>query len=68
MEQQIDKSSFDKLDLDPSSEKQSDKINENWREFNKPDNCKACKNYGVVKNHKDDNPLRVITSGCSTAV
>ena len=24
--------------------------------------------YGLIKNHKDNNPVRVITSGCGTAI
>ena len=51
MEQQINRSCFDKLNSDPSSEftqkviawieRRSDKINEKWKEFVKPSNCKA---------------------------
>ena len=78
VEQQINRSSFDKLNSDPSSEfKQevidwidmwSNKINENWKEFVKPGNWKAGKMYGMVETHKNDNPACVITSGCNTAV
>ena len=78
MEQQINRSCFDKLNSDLSSEfiqkvinwivKWSDKINEKWKEFVKPGNCKAGKMYEMVKTQKINNPVCVITSGCNTAV
>ena len=78
VEQQINRSSFDKLDTDPSPkfkdklnnwlEKWSYIITNEWKEFIRPDNCNAGKIYGMVKTHKVDNPVRVITSGCNTVV
>ena len=78
VEQQINRSSFDKLDTDPSSkfkdklnnwlEKWSYIITNEWKEFIRSDNCNAGKMYGLVKTHKVDNPVRVITSGCNTVV
>ena len=78
VEHQINRSSFDKLDADPSPkfkekannwlEKWSDIIITEWKEFIRPDNCNAGKMYGMVKTHKADNPVRVITSGCNTVV
>ena len=75
MEEQIHRSSFDKLGsaefkqkVTDWIEKWSDKIHENWKKFIKPDNCKAIKMYGMVKTHKDDNPVRVITSACNTSI
>ena len=78
VEHQINRSSFDKLDADPSPkfkekvnnwlEKWSDIITNEWKEFIRPDNCNAGKMYGMVKTHKADNPVRVITSGCNTVV
>ena len=75
---QINRSSFEKLNTDPSAkfkqrvnnwlEKWSDKVNNEWKQFIKPDNCNAGKMYGMVKTHKTDNPVRLITSGCNTAV
>ena len=57
MEQQINRSYFDKFYSDLSSEfnhkvldwidKWSDKINENWKEFITPGNCKAGTMYGI---------------------
>ena len=78
VEHQINRSSFDKLDADPSPkfkekvnnwlEKWSDNITSEWKEFVRPDNCNAGKMYSMVKTHKADNPMRVITSGCNTVV
>ena len=78
VEHQINRSSFDKLDADPSLkfkekvnnwlEKWSDNITDEWKEFVRPANFNAGKMYGMVKTHKADNPVRVITSGCNTVV
>ena len=78
VEHQINRSSFDKPDADPSPkfkekvhswlEKWSDIIINEWKEFIRPDNCNAGKMYGVVKTHKADNPVRVVTSGCNTVI
>ena len=76
---QINRSSFDKHDADPSPkfkekvnnwlEKQSDNIiTGGWKEYIRHDNCNAGKMYGMVKTHKGDNPALVITSGCNTVV
>ena len=78
VEQQINRSPFDKRDTDPSPkfkdklnnwlEKWSYIITNEWKEFIRSDNCNAGKMYGMVKTHKVDNPVRVITSGCNTVV
>ena len=78
VEHQINKSSFEKLDDDPSSkfqekvdnwwEKRSDNETNGWKEFIRPDNCNAGKVYGMVKTHKVDNQVRLITSGCNKIV
>ena len=47
-------------------EKKFGKINENWKEFIKPDNCKVGKIYGMMNTLKVDNPVGAITSGCNT--
>ena len=75
MEQQKDRSSFDKLDSDPSFgfkqkvvdwiEKWLEKIHRNWTEFIKSNNSQGSKMYGMVKTDKVDNPVCVITSGCN---
>ena len=41
---------------------------EEWKKFIKPNNSSAGKMYGMVKTHKNDDPVRVITSGCNTAI
>ena len=78
VEHQINRGSFVKLDADPNPkfkekvnnwlEKWSDNITNEWKEFIRPDNFNAGKMYGMVKTHKADNPVRVITSGCKTVV
>ena len=39
-----------------------------WKYFITPFSSTAGKMYGNVKIHKENNPVRVITSGCNTAV
>ena len=78
VEHQINRSSFSRLDEDPSPEfkqkvnnwldKWAGKITEEWKKFITPSNSSTGKMYGMVKTHKKDNPVRVITSGCNTAV
>ena len=38
-----------------------------WKSFIKPSSSTARKMYGNVKTHKENNPVRVITSGSNTA-
>ena len=69
---------FSRLDEDTSPEfkqkvnnrlnKWSGKINEEWKKFITPNNSSAGKMYGMVKTHKNDNPVCVIPSGCNTAI
>ena len=76
VEHQIIRSSFDKLDADPSPkfkekvntwlEKWSDVITGEWKEFIRHDNCNTGKMYSMVKTIKTDNPVHVMTSGCYT--
>ena len=61
VEHQINRSSFDKLNTDPSPkfkekvnnwlEKWSHVITNEWKEFTKPDNCNAGKMHDMVKTH-----------------
>ena len=61
VEHQINRSSFDKLNTDPSPkfkekvnnwlEKWSHIITNEWKEFTKPDNCNAGKMHDMVKTH-----------------
>ena len=80
VEHQIPRSSFKELPSDPSQEFerkiklwidkwQSNKaLSNDWVKFITPEHSKTGKMYGNVKTHKINNPVRVITSGCSTAV
>ena len=43
-------------------------LDNKWKSFIAPSNSPAGKMYGNVKTHKENNPVRVITSGCNTAV
>ena len=49
-------------------DKWSEKITEEWKKVITPNNPSAGKMYGTVRTHKNDNPVRVITSGCNTTV
>ena len=78
VEHQINRSSFSRLDVDRIPEfkqkvnswlnKWPEKITEEWKRFITPSNSSAGKMYGMVKTHKNDNPVHVITSGCITAI
>ena len=80
IEYQLGRSSFEELDHYLSklfSEKVNlwiQKLTENkvldksWSKFIEPSFVVPGKMHGLVKTHKSDNPVRVITSGCGTAV
>ena len=80
IQQQIDRSSFKELKDDPSKlfqqkinnwiEKWYAKkvIDNSWKDFISCDSPSAGKMYGLVKTHKANNPVRIITGGCNTAV
>ena len=77
---QLERSSFEELDHDPSklfSEKvnlwiqkwtENKVLDESWSKFTEPSVVAPEKMYGLIKTHEVDNPLRVISSGCGTAV
>ena len=44
------------------------KIGNNWKWFITPVNSTPGKVYGLLKTHKANNPVAVITSGCNTAI
>ena len=79
-EEQIARSSFQKLDHDPTSEhiqkvkEWADKwhnegeITSEWKEFIVNENAKPGKNSTLYKTHKEGNPVRLLTSGCNTAI
>ena len=79
VQHQIGRSSFVELNIDPSvdfEEKvknwitkwKDSNIDKKWIEFIKPVDSTPGKMYGLVKTQKNDNPVRVITSGCNTSV
>ena len=80
IEYQLGRSSFEELDHDPSklfSEKvnlwiqkwtENNVLDKSWGEFIELSFAAPGKMYGLVKAHKADNPVRVITSGCGTVV
>ena len=43
-------------------------LNDSWSIFIKPSNSTPGKMYGLVKTHKEGNSVRVINSGCGTAI
>ena len=43
-------------------------LDKKWASYIKPSNSKPGTVYGLIKTHKENNPARVITSGCRTAV
>ena len=79
-EYQLGRSSFEELDHDPSklfSEKvnlwiqkwtENKVLDKSWSKLIEPSFVAPGKMYGLVKTHKADNPVRVITSGCGIAV
>ena len=80
VQHQIERSSFTETDIDYSKNfeekvnswisKSTSKgvIDYNWKRFITPTNSTPEKMYGLVKTHKVNNPVRVITSGCNTAI
>ena len=80
VQHQIERSSFTETDIDYSKNFE-EKVNSwitkwtskgvvdnNWKRFITPTNSTPGKMYGLVKTHKVNNPVRLITSGCSTAI
>ena len=43
-------------------------IDKNWKRLITPTNSTPGTMYGLVRTHKANNPVRVITSGCNTAI
>ena len=80
LEQQIARSSFKELPGDPSQEfeckakvwigkwKSNKTLSNDWVKFITPEHSKPSKICGNIKTHKINKSVRVITSGCSTAV
>ena len=80
VQHQIDSSSFTETDIDYSKNFEENVnswiskwilrgvIDNNRKRFITPINSTPGKMYGLVKIHKVNNPIRVITSGCNTAI
>ena len=75
IDDQLRRSSFSELNDDPSNDimwiekwKRNGVLNDSWSRFIKPSNSTPGKMYGLLKTHKEGNPVRVITSGCETAI
>ena len=43
-------------------------LDKKWTKFIKSNYCKPETMYGLIKTHKENNPVRVITSGCGTTI
>ena len=80
VQRQIEHSSFTETDIDYSKNFE-EKVNSwisnwtsqgmihnNWKRFITPTNSTPGKMYGLVKTHKVNNPVRVITSGCNAVI
>ena len=77
---QIDRSSFNQLEEDPSKKfdieinhrvlkwHRKKVLDDKWKPYITLHNSRPGKMYGNIKRHKPDNPARVIASGCNTAV
>ena len=80
VQHQIERSSFAETDIDYSknfeqifnswNSKWTSKgvIDNNWKRFITSTNSRPGKMYGLVKTHKVNNPVRVMTSGCNTTI
>ena len=78
--EQIDRSSFVEIDHDPTqshirkvaewAEKWyvAGEINKEWRDFAVNKDAKPGKNCTLYKTHKEGTPVRLLTSGCNTAI
>ena len=43
-------------------------LDEKWKSYIQTECSAFGKMYVLIKNHKNDNPARIITSGCNTAI
>ena len=71
-EMQIARSSFDKINVDLTEQHietlKREKISQSWYDFIVNDKAEPGKNSAMYKSHKEGNPVRLITTGCNTAV
>ena len=78
--EQINRSSFIKLNHDPTKEHilkvsnwannwhEKGEISKEWKEFITNNEAQPGKNATLYKTHKIGNPVRLLTSGCNTAI
>ena len=78
--EQINRSSFVELDHDPNPSHiqkveawidkwyQKGEISKEWKEFIVNKGATLEKNFTLYKTHKQGNPVRLLTSGCNTAI
>ena len=43
-------------------------LDEKWKSYIQTECSTSGKMYGLIKTHKNNNPARIITSGCNTAI
>ena len=80
IDRQLERRSFQQLDYNPPDKfckkvtswvkiwKQNKVLDNSWCRFIETLHANPGKMYGLVKTHKVDNPVRVTTSGCGTAI
>ena len=78
--EQIERSSFTKLNYDPTAEHiekvkiwaekwhKNGSITKEWKNYVINENAKPGVNSTLYKTHKPNNPVRLLTSGCNTAI
>ena len=79
-EDQINRSSFHRLEYDPTKSfevkvntwvekwSQMNILDQKWKSYIQTECSTSGKMYGLIKTHKNNNPARIITSGCNTAI
>ena len=79
-EHQINRSSFEQLEYDPTKSfevkvntwvekwSQMNILDEKWKSYTQTKCSTSGKMYRLIKIQKNDNPARIITSGCDTAI
>ena len=80
VEDQINRSSFHRLEYDPTKSfevkvntwvekwSQMNILDQKWKSYIQTECSTSGKMYGLIKTHKNNNPARIITSGCNTAI
>ena len=79
-EEQIQRSSFQEVNVDPTNDhiekvrRWTEKwvgrkeIDKNWKEFIINEEAQPGKNTPLYKTHKNNTPVRLLTTGCNTAI